>query len=200
MRDTKQEINRFWFEETLPQQWFQKNDNFDALVRERFAVTYEMACDGLCNHWNRDVDGCLALVLLLDQFPRRMFYNTAKAYETDSKALLMAKYAVKKGFDQCLDVAKRRFLYLPFKHSETVEDQERSVALFEMIKEDDPVSYEYAKRHLAIIKAFGRFPQRNETLDRETTKEEEHYLEQPVSIRTAFMEGISGLSGYVRDY
>lgn len=200
MRDTKQEINRFWFEETLPQQWFQKNDLFDSLIRERFHVTYEMAKDGLCNHWNKDVEGCLALVLLLDQFPRRMFNGRPQAFETDEKALLIAKHAIKSGFDQLLAPVKRRFIYLPFKHSENIEEQNRSLSLFEQMKEDDPVSYENAKRHKAIIKKFGRFPQRNKLLQRENTQEEERYLDEPVSIRAAFMEGNAGLSGYTRDY
>ncbi len=179
MRDTKQEIIHFWFEETEPQQWFQKNDDFDNEIRDRFFVTYEMARDGLCDSWNKDAEGCLALCILLDQFPRNMFRNDPKSFETDQKALLIAKYAVSKGFDQVLSPAKRRFIYLPYEHSEEIEDQKKSVAFFEKMKKDDPLGHEYALRHLDVIEKFGRFPHRNKVLGRENTPAEEEYLAQP---------------------
>lgn len=179
MRDTKQEIIHFWFEETEPQLWFQKNDDFDAMIRERFEVTYEMARDGLCNPWSDDAEGALALCIVLDQFPRNMFRGTAAAFATDEQALLVAKRAISKGFDQVLTPMKRRFLYLPFEHSENLTDQKRSVELFEAMKEDDPLGYEYAVRHLEVIEQFGRFPHRNRALGRENTPEEEVYLADP---------------------
>lgn len=176
MRDTKQEIVQFWFEETEPHVWFQQSDEFDALIRERFAVTYEMARDGLCNTWSDDAEGCLALCLLLDQFPRRMFRNTAQAYETDEKALLVAKQAIHKGFDQLLSHEKRFYIYLPFEHSEVMSDQKRNLELFKSMEAENPVAYNVAQQRFAVFEKFGRFPGRNEALGRESTPEELEYL------------------------
>ena len=179
MRDTKQEIIRFWFEETSPRQWFQKDDSFDTEIRERFLVTYEMARKDLCADWTRDCDGVLALCLLLDQFPRNMFRDNPKAFETDGKILLIVKEALHKGFVALLNPVKRKFMYMPFMHSENLSDQRKSVSLFEMMKDDDPLSYEYALKHLEVIEKFGRFPHRNQVLGRSSTAEEENYLELP---------------------
>ena len=177
MRDTKKEVLRFWFEETQPVQWFQKNDSFDADITERFMVTYDMARKDLCTSWTKDADGVLALCLVLDQFPRNMFRGQAKAYETDDKILLIVKEALHKGFDQLLSPVKRRFIYMPFMHSEEIEEQKRSITLFETMKEDDPISYDYALRHFKVIKKFGRFPHKNEILGRTSTAEERKHLE-----------------------
>jgi uncharacterized protein (DUF924 family) len=177
MRDTKQEIIHFWFVETEPQLWFQKNDVFDARIRDRFFVTYEMARDGLCQSWSVDADGSLALCLVLDQFPRNLFRGLPQAYETDEPALLVSKRAVSKGFDQVLAPEKRRFLYMPFMHSEALSDQKRAVELFQAMRDVEPLSYEYALRHMKVIEQFGRFPHRNAALGRETTPEEQVYLD-----------------------
>lgn len=179
MRDTKQEVLRFWFEESQPQQWFQVNESFDREIRERFLTTYEMAADDLCRPWAKDAEGALALCIVLDQFPRNIFRNSPMAYATDHKALLVAKEAIHKGFDQILTPMKRRFLYLPFEHSEELQDQVRSVKLFESMKKEDPIGYEYALRHKEVIERFGRFPHRNIDLGRASTPEELTYLNQP---------------------
>ncbi len=176
MRDTKQEIIHFWFEETAAQQWFQSNPGFDAEIRERFGVTCEMAGDGLCNAWSVDADGCLALVILLDQFPRHIYRGTPKSFATDESALIVAKQAVHKGFDQILEPVKRGFLYVPFQHSENFSDQERSVALYSAMEEENPAGHMYAMRHYEPIKRFNRFPHRNEILGRESTEEEIEFL------------------------
>ncbi|PCJ97497.1 MAG: hypothetical protein COA45_09520 [Zetaproteobacteria bacterium] len=179
MRDTKQEVLKFWFEEILPQQWFQKNESFDSDIKERFMVTYDMARKGLCADWARDAEGVLALCLVLDQFPRNMFRDTAKAFKTDDKILLIVKGALHKGFDQLLSPVKRRFIYIPFMHSENVIEQRRCVSLFEAMKEDDPLSYDYALKHLEVIEKFGRFAHRNKILGRESSEEELEYLNLP---------------------
>lgn len=179
MRDTKQEVLSFWFEEIEPAQWFQKNDNFDAEIRERFHVTYEMAKKDLCSDWTRESDGVLALCLVLDQFPRNMFRSSPKAFETDSKILLIVKEALHKGFDKVISSARRRFVYMPFMHSEHLKDQKRSVELFESLKEEEPLSYEYALKHMDVIEKFGRFPHRNETLGRDSSEEEMKYINLP---------------------
>ena len=113
MRDTKQEILNFWFVETEPTLWFQRNPEFDATISDQFSITYDMAKDGLCHDWSVDAAGALALCLVLDQFPRRMFRGTSQAYATDEKALLIAKQAVHRGFDKVLPPEQRFFMYLP---------------------------------------------------------------------------------------
>ena len=181
MKDFQKDIIDFWFVETQPQQWFQVNEEFDEEIRQRFMEGYEAAANGAYDEWQKDADGALALCILLDQMPRNMFRATPKAFATDKQALVVAKFALSKGLDQILSAQKRRFLYLPFEHSENLNDQRRCVELFEKIKEDDPVGYDYALRHLVVIEKFGRFPHRNEILGRPNTPEEEEYLAQPGS-------------------
>lgn len=176
MRDTRQEITHFWFEETEPRLWFQRSDEFDSIIKDRFAMTYNMAKDGLCNSWNIDADGCLALCLLLDQFPRRMFRGTAAEFETDERALLIAKQAVSKGFDQILSPEKRFFLYIPFEHSERLSDQKKNLDLFKSMQDENPVAYFVAQQRYAVIEKHGRYPERNAALGRENTPEEKAYL------------------------
>lgn len=176
MKDFQAEILSFWFDETAPQLWFQVSDEFDQMVRARFASAYDLARLGGCDYWQSDPDGCLALCLLYDQFPRNMYRGTARAYESDKQAIVVAKLAISKGFDQVLLPVRRRFVYLPFQHSENLGDQKKSVALFEKIRHDDPVSYEYAQRHFKTIEKFGRFPHRNAYLHRESTSDEIAFL------------------------
>lgn len=178
MRDTQKDIIDFWFEDSSPQQWFQKNPDYDALIKSRFLETYEIARQGAVDSWKNDADGVLALCLVLDQFPRNMFRDTPQAFATDSQALLVAKYAISKGLDQVVSPRKRRFVYLPFEHSENLSDQRKSLELFQTLKADDPLSYEYAQRHLDVIEKYGRFPHRNVILGRDNTPEEDHYLAQ----------------------
>ncbi|MCI5060290.1 MAG: DUF924 domain-containing protein [Alphaproteobacteria bacterium] len=179
MKDFQKEIIDFWFVETQPQQWFQVNAEFDARVKERFLDFYQNASQGTYDEWQKSADGALALCILLDQMPRNMFRGTPQAFETDKKALVIAKFALSKGLDQVLSPQKRRFLYLPFEHSENLNDQRRCVELFEKMKDDDPLGYDYALRHLKVIEEFGRFPHRNKILGRDNTPEEEAYLAQP---------------------
>jgi len=181
MRDSRQEILHFWFTETQPAQWFQKNPEFDAIIRDRFGSIVSMARDGLCDGWAEDALGALALCIVLDQFPRNIYRDSGAAFTSDEKALGIAVQAIAKGYDQVLPVMKRRFLYLPFEHSEHMADQERAVALFASIRDEDPMGYEYALRHRDVIQRFGRFPHRNAVLRRENTVEEEKYLSQPDS-------------------
>lgn len=178
MRDVKQEILHFWFEETQPAQWFQKNDDFDTLIRERFLGIYRLAADGVCDLWRDEAEGCVALCVVLDQFPRNIFRGQAESFASDAKALLVARQALARGFDQTQPPARRRFLYLPFEHSEDMTDQQRAVALFQSMQADDPLGYDYALRHQEVIERFGRFPHRNAILGRKNTPEEDEYLAQ----------------------
>jgi uncharacterized protein (DUF924 family) len=179
MRDLQQEILKFWFEETKPVQWFQKNDDFDELIKSQFDTAYTLARQGILEGWKETPLGCLAYILLLDQFPRNMFRGTAQAFETDAHALEIAKHAIEKHFDQALLPIQKRFIYLPFEHSEAIEDQEESVSLFEKTKKDDPLGYDYAVRHLKVIERFGRFPHRNALLGRKNTTDETEFLKKP---------------------
>ncbi len=176
MKDYRDEILNFWFEETAPALWFQVNDEFDTHIRERFASAYDFARLGGCDHWQGDADGCLALCLLYDQFPRNMFRGTARMYESDRQGIVIAKLAIAKGFDQILSLPKRRFIYLPFEHSENLQDQKRAVALFEKTKGYDPWSFDYALKHMRVVEKFGRFPHRNILLGRVSTPEENDFL------------------------
>jgi uncharacterized protein (DUF924 family) len=178
-QNTKDIILDFWFEEIQPQQWFQVNPDFDLALKERFLDTYEKGRDGILDDWKRDADGCLALCLVLDQFPRNMFRGAPEAFATDAKALVAAKYAVAKGFDQVLPAEKRRFIYLPYEHSENLQDQRKCTELFEKMKKEDPLAHDYALRHLKVIELYGRFPHRNKILGRDSTPQEEEYLAQP---------------------
>lgn len=176
MRDTKIEIVNFCFVETDTALWFQRNPDFDARIKDKYEQTYIMAKDGLCDPWMDDADGALALVMVLDQFPRNIYRGTAQAYATDAKALIVAKQAIAKGFDQMMTPEKKRSLYRPFMHSEHLSDQETSVKLFKSMEDVDPLGYHYALRHRDTIDRFGRFPHRNKALSRESTDEELAFL------------------------
>jgi uncharacterized protein (DUF924 family) len=184
------EILDFWFgrpDETdygkSRQFWFNKNPEFDKEVQTRFQTDYELAASGKLDNWKDSPHSCLALIILLDQFPRNMFRGEAKAFATDSQALLVAKHAVTQGFDRELLPVKRWFIYLPFEHSETLEDQHLAVELNQQLTEypECKDALKYAILHLKIIEQFGRFPHRNKILGRETTPKEAEFLKQPNS-------------------
>lgn len=181
MKDTQQDILTFWFEETKPEQWFQKSDDFDELIKTRFEEDFDLAVEGIYDGWMQTPEGCLALCILLDQFPRNMYRNTPLAFANDAKALGVAKHAIAHQYDDVLPSIQARFIYLPFEHSEDLQDQKTSVALFEKIKNEDELGYEYAVKHYNVIKEFGRFPHRNEILARKSTQEELIYLAKPGS-------------------
>lgn len=176
MQDLKQRIVEFWFVETPSQYWFQSTPEIDQQVKDEFIEAYGDALNGKFESWEHDADGALALCILLDQFPRMMFRGQPKAFGTDKQALLIAKKAIHMGLDKILSVEKRRFLYIPFMHSENLGDQKRSVELFEAMKDEDPLGYKHALRHYEEIEKFSRFPYRNEALSRTSTPEEEAYL------------------------
>jgi uncharacterized protein (DUF924 family) len=181
------DILTFWFgprdqhEWGQPRQvWFRKDLQFDQEIRDRFLSTYQQAAAGDLDHWQRSAESCLALLLLLDQFPRNMFRGTPQAFATDIKALTVAKSAVEQRLDQELMPVQRWFVYLPFEHSEQWEDQARSLQLWQTLK-DDPASaspIDYAQRHADVIQRFHRFPHRNEILGRVSTPEEQIFLQQ----------------------
>lgn len=166
-------------------EWFRKDEAFDATIRERFGAAVETALNGPAPVDARDAD-LLATLLLLDQFTRNIHRGTPRAFAGDTQALQIAEALVAAGRDKNLTPWQRWFAYLPFEHSESLLDQERSVALFaalrrEMRHEAFDRAYDYAVRHREVISRFGRFPHRNAALGRESTAEEIGFLEQPGS-------------------
>jgi uncharacterized protein (DUF924 family) len=166
------EVVRFW-SDAGPQRWFKRDDAFDAEFRGRFLPAHEAAAAGELAGWQDTADGALALVLLLDQFPRNAFRGSARVYATDEQARKVADAAVRAGFDQQVPKQLRQFFYLPFMHSEDLADLERCVRLNEAVG-GEPLRY--ARHHRDIVARFGRFPHRNALLGRPSTPEEERFL------------------------
>ena len=150
--------------------WFDTDDAFDSEIRTRFLGTYEAAASGALNSWEATPEGALALVLLLDQFPRNMF----RAFAADPLARAVADRAIARGFDERVPRSEQLFFYLPFEHSEDPADQERSVALCR--NSGDADALKWAELHADVIRRFGRFPHRNPILGRASTPDEEAFL------------------------
>jgi len=163
--------------------WFATDAAFDDEIRRRFSSDVDAAASGKFDDWARHARGALALIVLLDQFPRNLLRGTPRAFAGDVKAREIADRAVRAGFDQALLAVQRVFVYLPFEHSETLADQDRCVALFEALP---PATWraeaiEAGRRHREIIARFGRFPHRNAILGRLPTPEEAAFLKEPRS-------------------
>jgi uncharacterized protein (DUF924 family) len=176
------EVLKFWFERDR-KGWFEKNPAFDAKIRARFLPLCERASTGELEAWRAEPASCLALVILLDQFPRNMFRGTARAFATDLLAREAASLILEKGWDKAMTPDERMFAYLPFEHSESIADQERCLALMKelAIHPQTADMPRWAEAHLVIIRRFGRFPHRNAALGRESTTEEIEFLSQPGS-------------------
>ncbi len=168
------DVLAFWFG-AGPKKWFTKDAAFDADIREKFLPTYEAAAQGRLTGWEATPEGALALVILLDQFPRNMFRGSPRTFDTDPLALAIAGRAIARGFDKQLGAPKRNFFYLPFMHSEALADQERCVALSR--EAGDENTLKFALLHADIIRRFGRFPHRNQLLGRQTTPDEQAFLD-----------------------
>ncbi|MGH8788898.1 MAG: DUF924 family protein [Cupriavidus necator] len=168
-----QAVIDFW-REAGPRAWFAKNPDFDAQFRSRFLSAHEAAAQGQLDHWLQHRSGALALVILLDQFPRNAFRGTARMYATDARARQAASSAIAAGFDVQTPAELRPFFYLPFMHSESLADQQRSVELHRTMGEQH---LKYALQHREIIERFGRFPHRNALLGRPTEPEEQRFLD-----------------------
>jgi uncharacterized protein (DUF924 family) len=169
-----QAVIAFW-RDAGPDKWFTKNDAFDRDIRERFLATHEAAALGRLADWENSAEGVLALMILLDQFPRNMFRGDARTFATDPLARAIASRAIDKGFDRAVPDNMRSFFYLPFQHSEMLADQERSLALYRAT--GDANNIKWADIHADIIRKFGRFPHRNAVLGRQTTAEEQAFLD-----------------------
>ena len=179
----------FWFADRTRPLWFNGNASFDAEIRDRFGGAVDAALAGELGEWESTAGGALALVILLDQFPRNIFRGTPRAFAGDARATRVASAAIARGFDQALPLERQMFLYMPFQHSEDRSVQDRSVELFTRWAEahqgpgrkDAEENLAYAHRHHEIVHRFGRFPHRNVVLGRESTSEEIAFLKEPGS-------------------
>ncbi len=169
-----QDVIGFW-REAGPKKWFAPDEAFDTDIRERFLSTHEQAAAGNLSDWENSAQGALALLLLLDQFPRNMFRKTPRAFATDAQARGIAQRAIKAGFDLDVGDEMRSFFYLPFMHSENLADQELCLKLYRDYGNEDGIKF--AEIHLDAIRRFGRFPHRNEILGRQSSADEIAYLD-----------------------
>jgi len=188
--DASQAVLDFWFgpiDETRTV-WFRQSDAFDAEIAQRFGALVEAALRSELSAWQATPQGSLATLLLLDQFTRNIFRGTPRAFAGDAQALALARQLVAAGQDQALPPLRRWFAYLPFEHAEDLAQQDEGVRLFSALAAESPAyaqtlasALDYAERHRAVIRRFGRFPHRNEILARASTPEEIEFLKQPGS-------------------
>ena len=182
---TPREVLVFWFVESGIEQWFEKDAAFDTAIRDRFAPAIAAAREGRLQDWVEDAKTCLALIILIDQFSRNVFRLSPLSWSADGRALAVSKTALERGYDETFDIDERKFLYMPFMHSEALADQERCVALFTALNDVDSEradkSHEFAIRHRDIVARFGRFPHRNAVLGRTSTAAEIAFLLEPDS-------------------
>ena len=169
---TPAEILAFW-RQVGPERWYERDDALDDDVRHRFLGLWQRAAAGELTSWEATDDGALALVIVLDQFPRNMFRGDARTYASDVLARGVATRAIAGGADLLIEPALLEFLYMPLMHSEHLPDQLRCVELFR----GNADKLKYAERHADIIRRFGRFPHRNPILGRPTTPEEQAFLD-----------------------
>jgi uncharacterized protein (DUF924 family) len=183
-----QEILNFWFGEPGSETygkfrpiWFEVNEEFAGEVRRRFLADFEAAVAGKLAHWEETPEGALALILLFDQFTLLLFRGATGAFDQDPEAQRIARMAVERGDDQQFPEMHRWFFYLVFEHSENAADQERAVQLFSALSptETNKIGLDFAIRHKRVVDRFGRFPNRNEALGRESTPEELEFLAGP---------------------
>ena len=187
MPATAQDVLDFWFAEAGAAHWFAADAAFDAQIRERFGAAVEAAADGGLDDWAGTPSGWLALLIVLDQFPRNLYRNDPRTWAADASAQRVALSGLARGDDRQLPAVQRVFAYLPLEHAEDTALQQRSVELFEALCAEVPTEQrkpfeeflDYARRHREVIVRFGRFPHRNAALGRPSTPEETLYLAQP---------------------
>jgi uncharacterized protein (DUF924 family) len=178
------DIVNFWFYEVGADRWFNEDRTLDATMREKFLVAYEMAASDQLENWLHTPEGCMALLLLLDVFPRRLFRGTSRAFETDDKAIEVAREAIIRHFDDRIDRQFKLFFYLPFLNSESLGDQRLALYYIrERAKEDKWLSV--AEQQYEIVQRFGRFPDRNPLLGRQPTPEEIEFLKRSEARQSA---------------
>ena len=169
----------FWFEDSEPEQWYSKDAAFDDAIREGFEPTITAALASRLDSWADDAAGCLALILLLDQFTRNIYRDSPRAFSGDEMALALSLRCIDRDYLAHENPTYRQFMLMPMMHSEDLAIQERSLPLFERLT--NPKTHEYAVKHRDIIARFGRFPHRNAILGRPSSDEEVEFLTQPGS-------------------
>ncbi len=185
-----QDVLSFWFGPNGPINlknaqsiWFECTEQDDEEIRKKFLTTYDLATVGELDKNKEHSDGCLALIVTLDQFPRHIFRGSSQSFESDEQALSYARWAIENRFDETYSPLARVFIYLPFEHSENLKDQQRCLELMHALPDYSYKSenIRFASRHLEIIERFGRFPHRNKILGRDSTREEIMFLKEPDS-------------------
>ena len=174
MTTTAKAILDFWFDDSVKKRWFNSDEAFDEKIKTMFEPTYQAGVDGLLADWEETAEGALALVILFDQFPLNMYRGKKESFETEALSRDVASRAIKNKFDQQMSSSQRSFLYMPFMHSENLDDQQSGIDLFESAGLDD--NLRFAKHHQKIVQQFGRFPHRNKILNRKNTADEVKYL------------------------
>jgi len=171
---TAEEIIDYWYSPEISRQWFASTAQLDAEIKTKYETLWQTAAGGELDHWQASPQGCLALIIILDQFPLNMYRNRPESFSTEAKSIEIARHAVEKRFDRVLPQQQKAFLYMPFMHSEKLPDQDLSVKLFTEagLKENQ----HFAEHHRELIRRFGRFPHRNKILNRKSTPEEIDYL------------------------
>ncbi|MEO1771000.1 DUF924 family protein [Candidatus Enterococcus ferrettii] len=174
-----QAVLDFWFTESMPKQWFAKDESFDQKICERFVLLHRQASQGEKAFWRETIQGRLAEILVLDQFSRNLFREDPRAFAYDGMALVLAQEAIVKEELRELTVEERSFVYMPFMHSESLAIHEQAMILFSETGMENSLDFE--KRHRDIIERFGRYPHRNAVLNRPSTQEELSFLKEPNS-------------------
>lgn len=172
--DTPRSIIEFWFSDKVKSKWFNSSIEFDKEIKSNYENIWLEILRGENKSWQDNAEGCLALVIILDQFPLNMFRGEVKSFSSEAMSIKVTKIALEQGFDKEIDKDKVSFLYMPLMHSENIEDQNLSVTLFE--EAELPDNLRFAKHHQEIVKKYGRFPHRNEILNRESSQDEIDYL------------------------
>lgn len=177
MNENYDKVLEFWFNELTPKDWYKKDQDLDSEISRRFKSLLFQARDGELFSWRKNPEGSLAEIIVLDQFSRNIFRDLPQAFQQDPLALCLAQTAIDKNFDEDLNPIKKGFLYLPFMHSESKIIQEQSIEFFKAPGLEKNLNYAYA--HKKIIDDFGRYPHRNDILNRTSTAEELEYLSKP---------------------
>jgi uncharacterized protein (DUF924 family) len=171
---TPGDILEFWYSEPMASRWFSSSPQLDAEIRASYEQVWRAALEGRLDDWKSSPEGCLALVIVLDQLPLNMFRGEAKSFSTEQQAVEICKLAIARGYDREIAPERLGFLYMPLMHSENLLDQDLSVQMFEQAGLEGNVRF--ARHHRELIRRFGRFPHRNAVLGRESSREELEYL------------------------
>lgn len=164
----------FWFDKKTEPLWFNSTKEFDEKIKSEFLSIYHQAKESQLSEWQQQPLGALALVIILDQFPLNMFRGKAESFATESLSRQVAALAINEGLDSELTLKQKAFLYMPYMHSEEIEDQEQSLILYNQAGLE--YNYKFAQHHYDIVRQFGRFPHRNAILGRESSIEEINYM------------------------